>query len=783
MITICYDFQQTQQIKPDEYIWLAKQVKDYVPLRQRLHQVLNDTDHNYVIYIQSRILAHWLEDLRDYGPSVIRWEEVNLREQFRQKFGFLLPSGLDEMAIRDLQLLNLSPPDDVALSDPAGWLLGQCINRIWTYKRPYEGHLADLAAWALNVKQPPSPLMPLLRERMTQWKQIDSQYQIFLERPWQEAGEALLLRWALRSYPVQFSLHQQLDSVPLEDCSRYADLCYDVLKKHTTEIRNFWTSWFATNTPQNMKLAILLMSGLADVELSVFEKWARENVSALTTASLDSARERFSFLPQAKTVLKELEQLIPPSLPDTPDNHWSVDEWLYWATEKYTPYFAWVIRNQQRRDTQMELAGHFADWLVTTYPKFLFDPNAPFITNQKHQILEVFSSNQADVVLWFIIDGLTWWQGEKLSNICAERDLGIAQLRPMLSALPSITSISKRALVQGSLDPTPTTQSIAQLLEGLLIRDTGNAHVYTQHYEIKMAMRVNLKAGLYVLLYNALDHQSHESRSFIDDQSIDGHLNLIAHLVEEGFQQCFKQGLNVKAFISSDHGSTFLPSPGTVLPVPNFAHPFEGEDTMEDEAIDKGQKLYQRTRVCALEREPEESNLKLIEQTWYLLRKNVFNLSLDFLIPRGYAAVGRRPRGWTHGGATPEETVTAFIELQPSPFQVSAPTIHIEGYLTPHRANSLKVRLINPNPIPLKKVQFVILDTSVNVELGVIQSTSQAASEIEVPPATSKGTTQILKWTLIFEVNGQSWHFKGNQEVPIRRLQVSAVDELFEDIL
>jgi len=336
--------------------------------------------------------------------------------------------------------------------------------------------------------------------------------------------------------------------------------------------------------------------------------------------------------------------------------------------------------------------------------------------------------------------------------------------------------------VQGSLDATRITQSISKLLESLLIRDTVNAHVYTQHHEMEIDMRTKIESGLYVLLYNALDHQSHESRSFTDDKSTDGHLNLIAQLAEKGFQQGLNQGLNVKVFISSDHGSTLLPSPGTVLPVPNFAQPFEGEDTMEDEAIDKDQKLYQRTRVCAIESEPKESSLKHVEQDWYLLRKNVFNLPLDFLIPRGYAAVGRRPKGWTHGGATPEEAVVAFLELQPSPFQVSAPTINSEGYLTPYRANFLKVRLINPNPTPLKNVQFVILDTLVNVGLGVIQPTSQSVSEIEAPPATSKGSTQILRWILTCEVNGQSWRFKGDLEVPIRRFQVSAVDELFEDM-
>ncbi len=236
MITIYFDFQQTQQIISNEFVWLASQVKDYVPLRQHLHQVLNDADHNYVIYVQSRILAHWLEDLREYGPNVIRWEEVNLREQFRQKFGFLPPAELDERAIKDFQLLDLPLPDDLAFKDPIGWLLGQCIDRVWAFQRPYKGHLADLAAWTLNGKQVPSSFMPLLRERLLQWKEIDGRYGLFLESSWHEVGTSFLLRWALNSYPTQFSLRQQLDTVPLEDCSQYLKLCQDLLNKYTLKL-------------------------------------------------------------------------------------------------------------------------------------------------------------------------------------------------------------------------------------------------------------------------------------------------------------------------------------------------------------------------------------------------------------------------------------------------------------------------------------------------------------------------------------------------------------------
>ena len=783
MITIYCDFQYTQQVKTDNYTIAASQVRDYIPLRQHLRRALNDEDHDYTIYLQSRILARWLQDLRDYEPHIIHWEETNLREQFRQKFGFLLPSEIDETAIRDLQLLNLPFPDAVARVDPIGWILGQRIDRVWAHTRPYKGHLADLAAWAVQVEQLHSSLKSLMRERLVQWREIDNRYQIFFDRSWQDAGEALLLRWALRSYSIQFSLRQQLDSVPLEDCSRYADLCHKLLSKYNTQLRQFWSSWLASNPSQDIVIAIRQMSGLTDVELNIFEQWARTHLSLLTATLLNSAREHFSFLPQTEPVLKRLEELVPPPPPHTPDVTWSTEKWLDWATDEYLPYFAWIIRNNQPRDTQMALADHFANWLVDIYPGLLFDHRNPIAANQFSKIREVLDSDQADVILWLIVDGLTWWQGKKLADVCAKHDMGVMQTQPMISALPTITSISKRALAQGYLSPASITQPIAQILESCLTNDMMHTRVYTQHHEMEKAFGSDIKPGVYALFYNALDHHCHEIDSFTDDESVDGHLSLISRIINEGFQRCLEQGLRAKAFISSDHGSTLLPSLGVVLKVPSFAHELEGEDTLENELLDKGPKSYRRTRICAIDRIPEESNLKYIERDWYLLRQDVFNLPQHFLIPKGYAAVGRRPRGWTHGGATPEEVIVAFIELQPAPIPIIEPVVEITGYLLPRNTSTLQVTIANPNMVPLKVVQLVISGTPVNVLQSTIKPIQQSKYEIDMPAATGKGATQTLEWTLICEGGGHHSHFKGATEVPIRRLQVSKVDELFEDTL
>jgi hypothetical protein len=381
------------------------------------------------------------------------------------------------------------------------------------------------------------------------------------------------------------------------------------------------------------------------------------------------------------------------------------------------------------------------------------------------------------------VDGLTWWQGKKLSTICAKNEMGVMQTQPMISTLPTITSTAKRALAQGYLNPANITQPITQILESCLTKNVRWVQIYTQHHEMEKAFRSDLKPGVYVLLYNALDHHCHEISSFTDDESVDGHLGLISRIIKEGFQQCLAQGLRARAFISSDHGSTLLPLRGNVLKVPNFAYELEGEDIPESEALDKGLKSYRRTRVCAIDRLPEEIDLRDIERDWYLLRQDTFSLPQHFLIPKGYAAVGRRPKGWTHGGATPEEAVVAFIELQPASIPIIEPAVEITGYLLPRNTSTLQVTITNPNMVPLKVVQLVISGMPANVPPSTIKSNSQSKYEIDMPAATGKGTTQTLEWALICEGRGHHGHFKGATEVPIRRLQVSEVDQLFEDML
>ena len=790
MIIIYCDFQLTQQVEVNEFTRVAKQIQDYIPLRQFLRRALDDEDNNYSVYVQHPILALWLDDLRDYGLQVVRWEEINLREQFLQKFGFSLPSELDEIAIPNLRLLNLPTPDYTTINDPSGWLLGQTVDPIWQVTQLYPGHLADLSAWVVRANQVPISLIPLVRARLQQWIQVDNRYQIFLQcagqDSWLQAGEKLLLRWALQFYPLSFHLRQELDTTPLENCSSHSTLCCDLLKKYDNELKQFWGLWLTTKpTSAQVAEAVKWMSGIIDIELITFEQWAQQNSQSVTTKLVDNIRDKFSLLPQIGTVLRRIESLVSPPSPEIPNDSWATDKWLNWATDEYMPYFAWVIRNRQPRDFQIELANRFADWMVHNYPKFLFSSNPPIITSQLSRVQQLLDSQEADVVLWFIIDGLTWWQGKRLANIFTEVGMGVTEIRPTLSALPSVTSISKRAIVQGYLDRTITTQPISQILRNRFETIQNNIYVSTQYQEIEAAINSltnNSKPTILALLYNALDEQNHHSSGFTDDESVDGHLKLIASLANKSFQQCLQRGLKIVALVISDHGSTLLPAECPVIKLPNFALEFN-DDVLEDEVINNRKSSYQGTRSCAINNTPSQNELSNLAQDWYYLASDLYNLPQDFLIPKSYAAVNRRPGGWTHGGATPEETIVSYIELQPTPVQIISPVVKIEGNFKPNQVSTLQVLVENLNPVPLRKVRLEISNAPVNTIWSDVPAFSKSSiEEINVLPASHNGLKQTVEWFINCEAVGKTWQFSGQIEVAIRRFQVNSVDELFDDL-
>jgi hypothetical protein len=784
MIKIVCDFYQLHQVETSRDMAVVNSIQDYIPLRQQLRRILDEETRNYTVYVQHRVIAQWLKDLTSYEPHIVEWEDVNLQTYFEQQFGFPPPKDLNEAAIQDL-LHNLPSANGNAIADPVGWILSQRIDPVWKNGKPRQEHLVEFAAWILKVQAIPAPFKPLMKTRLMEWTKYDHRYQNFLEHSWSDVATSLFLRWILHRYPKDFTSSFQLfTSVPLADCSRYPDICIELVKAHQSSLRHFWNAWLLSSSSQeDIMVALQWMSGLADAELETIESWAREHQQHITDQLLWSIQERFLHHPRLTSVLERLEKLIAAALPSDIDPAWSVEQWLNWVTEEYFPYFAWVIRNNQPRNVQIDRAHQFEDWLIDIYPKLPWNSQASFSYHQLGRIKELFDTNTTDVILWFIVDGMTWWQGKKFVDFCAERNIEGISIQPTISVLPTITSISKKALVEGYLASSDTNLSIAQVLKDRFIREGKYIKVYTHSYALEQAFTSDLQPGLYALLYSSLDHQSHEEQGFTDNESIDGHLRLIARLTEEGFNNCLRQGLRVKAFISSDHGSTLLPKDARVLEIPDFAHILEDEDLLEENLSGNAKPVFRKSRVCAIEKVPNKHDLNALEKDWYYLQKDAFCLPKQMFIPKGYSAVTRRPRGWTHGGATPEEVVVASIEMQPSKIDFMDPVVTLTGFLLLHRISTLHITIGNANLFPIRVVQLVVADSLIEMRQRIISSNSTIKAEIDIPAVKSQVATYPIYWRLTCEGGGQRKEFIGQTAIPIRRLQVSDVDEMFEGML
>ncbi|GER89758.1 hypothetical protein KDW_39200 [Dictyobacter vulcani] len=422
MITIYRDFHHIQSITPTSTTFVASRIQDYIPLRKWLRNALDNVDTEYEAYIQFPILGHWLKDLIAYDPQIITWKEIRLDTYFEQRFGFLPPKGLGETQQRDL-IHTLQPPHEKIIADPIGWILSQKFHPIWESIELDTHHLVNLSEYLVKGPPIPSSFLPLIKTRIIQWAALDIRYQFFLDIDFKQAASKIFSRWALRMYPLPFISALDLNNVPLVDCSQHTHVCIEQLKLYHALLRDFWYSRLLENTKANIQQTIDAMSGLSDAELDMIDTLTKKNVGQLSEDLLEHIKVHFSHLPRTKNITEALKKVIPPPTPNQPLSHWSTRQWLDWVTDEYMPYFSWVIRTNQPRTTQMQLARHFEDWLIAHYPKLPQDSRAPFAPHQLDEIKKPFKSRSADVVFWFIIDGLTWWQGKKLQSFCQERDI------------------------------------------------------------------------------------------------------------------------------------------------------------------------------------------------------------------------------------------------------------------------------------------------------------------------------------------------------------------------
>jgi hypothetical protein len=623
-------------------------------------------------------------------------------------------------------------------------------------------------------------LLPLIAAQLDRWAAANPIYRALRPRHLREDASKLLARFALQRYDKHWRESQSWGQLPLLEANDQSSACISALRDLHGLIAAYWRKRFAESNQSAGMIAIALdqMSGLSDTELSELHTMLERHPAQLDATLLAAIRWRFGKLPTAGETLRDIAARVAPAEPALPTRDWTTGQWLRWASHEYMPYFTWIIRAGQARDHQQACAERFSDWLYDQYPAWLNAEHSPLLLSQYRHMRALLNEQPDARVVWLVVDGLTWWQGAILREACESQGLHAQAHAAGVAMLPSITSVSKRAIVTGLPTIDLTQPIIAEAARTQLQRSGINGHVSYSFAEALHVLQQADETRCFIVLFNMIDVLAHQTPTLTDNAGIRGYLDELARGLGRMRDACLQQGRPFHALIGSDHGSTLLPSGATSLPLPQATQ--EIDDTWEPETPNRETHkpstravvVTDPTRIAAADR-----------AHWYMLDRDRYQLDRHYLTPRGYKYVGRRPSGWTHGGLTPEEVIVPLMHLTPEQFDLQPLMIELSGTLRVGQPSQITVGLVNPNRFPIDTVTLDLGAGTIPLHIDRVESSARCDLVIEFPAIASALSELPIKWRMRYDTVAGTQTQDGRLLLPIRRLQAEDMgfDDFFVD--
>ncbi len=517
---------------------------------------------------------------------------------------------------------------------------------------------------------------------------------------------------------------------------------------------------------QQVSAVLNEMSGLFEGERDALLGYIQTNLRLCTSTLLAQIQHKFANLPDTNKKVHTLTNQLPPEKPALPNPKWGpkTAKWFKWAVNSYMPYRYWMIMNEQVDEELEQISQIYEDWLHKFYPKLLTRPEQFVYGTYKHvgELIEHYR------VLWIVIDNLPFFFQGVIAKHLQENGFRIERIDKQLAMLPSETAISRKSALTGRL-PSEIPENVKEVNA---LQETWQTRI-SKPFQVleKLSDLENVdqyQVNLFIYVYSWLDKLGHtpDSKDFDREAQVDATL---AHLVGKLFTamtQLTQLG-PAKLVISTDHGSTSLRTQSKRLAVPPSA--------MKDEAYEEHRRF-----IRVSNKEP------LNDVEWFFLDKDAFHLHHNYAVARGWRYVENRPRGFTHGGLSPEETIvpmftcalgeSEFERLQPIYEQATEP-------LRLGRPGELAIRVRNPYRMPIESLKITLTDYGQSFPPVEIEPQLEAvteAIEFELPAKiTVEQDTIFLNVTVEFKAGGQTHSQMTKLRVKVRQLFKTELDDEF----
>lgn len=507
------------------------------------------------------------------------------------------------------------------------------------------------------------------------------------------------------------------------------------------------------------------MTGSFEGERDALLEHLDRHLSLCSPVLLEQVRHKFINLPETNSKLQTLASRLPPKKPELPNpKDWKDTKKCFkWAVGSYLPYRYWMITNNQVDDEIEAMSQIYEEWLYNSYPKLLNRPQQ-FVYGTYQDIVQLL---ERQTVLWVMIDNLPFFFRATLARHLKENGFRIEKIIRQLSMLPSETTISRKSALIGCLpNQIPEDANEADALLEAWQNRTNQTHILGKLNDFENIDQY--QANLFIYIYNWLDKLGHtpSSKDFEREAEIDTALARLISKLRIAMTQLTQIG-PATLVISTDHGSTYLPHRGQGLSVPLAA--------MEDATYQEHRRFIRTSRRDVLN-----------DTEWFYLDKDKFCLHHNYAVARGWRYIGSRPRGYTHGGLSPEETIVPMFICELGKGESELLQLYFEhatDFLRLGRPGKLAIRVRNPYRIPIESLEITLSDfgqTFPPVDVDPQMEAITDALEFTLPPKmTVEEEAVFINITALFTARDQPHSQMTKLRIKVRQLFKTELDDEF----
>lgn len=514
------------------------------------------------------------------------------------------------------------------------------------------------------------------------------------------------------------------------------------------------------STESEFEKVLNCTSGLLSRELDLLHDILVSGNFSVSKSTVRKVQDHFAASRAvSKVKLGMLNHLVVPPRPSFPDpiTTWEWPEWLSWATEEYLPFRHWQ-QLSGTYDPELERAvAQFSDWYLAAYESIHADATRS-IAHVLTSLTEDIQQDEVSLVL--IVDCLPQTFLAQLSEAFVAAGFHRHGSRSVCALLPTFTEVCKPILVTGEWAGSFKSYEKAVALRAEQSWPTKTARYFGGDLNALRSSGPFKNSCVLVLNYLPGDETLHSdavAAGSTYEEELHRIYTRLADAAKEVFARCGTPAEKFGVYVVTDHGAT------KILP--------EETENIESSVV---QKLFpvEKHRFASIDDAEVESIPSSLWDFGYRFKQPFVESSETYFVPRGHSTIrSGAPKGYVHGGATPEEVIVPVVTWRPIAVAWKQPSMRFvelsfdigtgKALFYVKRMSTLRLEIQNPNTKPIEVGRIDILDPEADVRdssTGRVPPGKTLVVDVEC----SFGSGSLKSDELVVRVN---YSIEGNQQV------------------